>query len=75
VSSDTRRSYPWIFWPFVALWDLLTFILRAIGRVLAVILGLLLMIGGIALAATVVGAPLGVPLALFGFLLMVRGFF
>lgn len=75
MTSATKRSYPWIFWPFVALWDLLAFILRSIGRLLAVILGLVLMIGGIALAATVIGAPLGVPLAVFGFLLMIRGFF
>jgi hypothetical protein len=75
MTTETRRSYPWIFWPFVALWDLLAFILKLTGRIVAALLGLLLMIAGVALTVTVVGAPLGLPLAIFGFLLMIRGFF
>jgi hypothetical protein len=75
MAPDGNRNYPWIFWPFVALWDLLALILKTIGRLLAVLLGLLLMVLGIALSATVVGLPIGLPLAIFGFLLLVRGFF
>jgi hypothetical protein len=75
MAADKKRDYPWIFWPFVALWDLLTFILRATGRVIAVLLGLLLMIAGAVLSMTVIGAPVGIPLAIFGFLLLLRGFF
>jgi hypothetical protein len=75
MAAKKSRDYPWIFWPFVALWDLLTFILRATGRVVAVLLGLLLMIAGVVLAMTVIGAPVGIPLAIFGFLLTIRGFF
>ena len=66
---------PWIFWPFVALWRLLTGILELTGRLVAVVLGLILMIGGGLLTATVVGAPLGIPMALFGLLLLLRGLF
>jgi hypothetical protein len=33
------------------------------------------MVLGIALSATVVGLPIGLPLAIFGFLLLIRGFF
>jgi hypothetical protein len=73
--AEKTRNYPWIFWPFVALWDLLTFILRLTGRLVAVVVGLVLMIGGAALTATVVGAPVGIPVAIFGFLLVIRGFF
>jgi hypothetical protein len=75
MATDRNRNYPWIFWPFVALWDLLAFILKATGRLLAVLLGLLLMVIGIALSATVIGLPIGLPLAIFGFLLLIRGFF
>ena len=75
MAADKKRDYPWILWPFVALWDLLTFILRTTGRVITVLLGLLLMIAGAALSMTVIGAPVGIPLAIFGFLLLIRGFF
>lgn len=75
MSSDDDRGYPWIFWPFVALWRLVTGILELTGRVLAVVLGLVLMIAGGLLTATVVGAPLGIPVALFGLLLLLRGLF
>lgn len=74
VSDGTKRT-PWIFWPFVALWKLLTLILEVTGRILAIVIGLVLMIGGGLLTATVVGAPIGIPLALFGFLLLLRGLF
>lgn len=70
-----KRSVPWIFWPFVALWDLLGFILRTTGRLLAIILGLVLMIVGGGLTATVLGAPVGIPVGVFGFLLLLRGLF
>ena len=56
-------------------WDLLALVLRLIGRVLAGILGLALMIFGITLITTVNGAPIGVPFAVLGFLLMIRSLF
>ncbi|HOJ10762.1 MAG TPA: hypothetical protein PK733_09240 [Clostridiales bacterium] len=64
-----------IFWPFVAIWNLIELILRITGRLVAVILGLVLMIVGVALCFTVVGAVAGIPLAAFGFTMMIRGFF
>lgn len=69
------RHVPWLFWPFVALWRMLAFILEATGRLVAVIIGVLLIIVGIILTVTVVGAILGVPLIILGFLLVLRGFF
>jgi len=45
------------------------------GRLVAAILGLVLMIVGVILCLTVIGAILGIPLLIFGFLLMIRGFF
>ncbi len=61
--------------PFRWLWQLVTTILRLGGRLLAVLLGMLLMIAGAALTASVAGACVGIPLMLFGGLLLIRGLF
>ena len=71
----TRKSVPWFLWPFIALWKLLSLVLIITGRVLFIILALGLMIIGIALTMTAAGAPLGIPIAILGLLLMVRGIF
>jgi hypothetical protein len=70
-----RHRTPWILWPFAVIWDLLTFFLIALGRVLTGITGFLLMAVGVLITLTVVGAPLGIPLAALGLLLMVRSAF
>ena len=75
MSASSDRSVPWFLWPFYAVWRLLTFILNAIGRLLCGVLGIVLMVVGVAVALTVVGAPLGVPMAIVGFLLLMRAFF
>ena len=51
--------------------------LRAMSKLitLAVILGLVFLIVGVVLTATVVGAIVGIPFIIFGLLLMVRGLF
>jgi hypothetical protein len=74
VNAD-RKPTPWYLWPFVALWRLLTGILALTGRLVAVILGLVFVLVGALLSATVVGAFVGVPLLLFGALLVIRGLF
>ncbi len=71
----THNHTPWIFWPFVALWRLVAGIIELTGRLIAVIVGLVLLLLGVLLSITIIGAIIGVPLALFGFMLMVRGFF
>jgi hypothetical protein len=73
--TTTRRQVPWILWPFAALWDLLTFILRLTGRLFAGVLGFALMTVGLIATLTVVGAPVGIPLVILGFLLMLRSIF
>jgi len=64
-----------ILWPFTALWTLLSFILRLTGRLLAAILGLVLMIVGLLLTFLIVAAPVGIPLTVFGLLLLIRSIF
>ena len=73
--STYERRTPLLLWPFVALWDLLTFVLRLTGRLVAAGLGLVLLIVGVVLIVTVIAIPVGVPLALLGFLLMLRSIF
>jgi len=73
--SSERKPTPWYLWPFVALWRLVTGILALTGRLVAVILGLVFVLVGALLSATVVGAIVGVPLLLFGALLVIRGLF
>lgn len=72
--SDHRRV-PWYLWPFYAVWRLVTFILAATGRLLCALLGVVLLIVGTTVALTLVGAPIGVPVALLGLLLLLRALF
>ncbi len=75
MSTDARRRVPWPLWPFYALWRLLTFVLEALGRVLCGVLGLALMLVGLVVTFTIVGAPLGIALGAIGFLLLMRALF
>ena len=69
---DPKKS-PWILRPFIWIWNFVAFIITLTGRLLAVILGILLMIVGAILTVTVIGAILGIPLIIIGLLLVVRG--
>jgi hypothetical protein len=73
--AKVKKETHWILWPFVAIWRLLTWILGLTGRLVAIILGVVFMIVGVIISATVVGAIVGVPLVVFGFLLVLRGLF
>lgn len=73
--SATPQSTPRILWPLKVIWRLVTLILRASGRLFAIILGLMLVLVGGLLASTGLLAVCGLPLVIFGFLLLVRGLF
>ena len=75
MNDSTQSSVPILLWPFYAIWRLLTFILNVVGRLLCALLGIAIMIGGVAITLSVVGAPLGIPLASLGFLLLARALF
>ncbi len=75
MNDPTESSVPILLWPFYAIWRVLTFILSVIGRLLCAVLGIALMIAGVAMALSIVGAPVGIPLASLGFLLLVRAIF
>ena len=73
--SQSNTRVAWYVWPFWALWRLVTWIVVLVGRVIAVVLGGVLMLAGFLVSLTVIGAILGVPLAILGFLLVLRGLF
>jgi hypothetical protein len=73
--ADKQKRTPWILWPFVALWRLITWILELTGRLVAAVLGFVLMVVGVLLTVTVIGAVVGLPLIIFGFMLMIRSIF
>jgi hypothetical protein len=71
------RRIPWFLWPFVALLRLILGLVVGIitltGRFVAVVIGLVLILAGVLVSLTVVGAIVGIPLALFGLLLVFKG--
>jgi len=74
--NDSRNGrVPILLWPFYAIWRLLTLVVELIGRLLCGILGIGLMIAGVTITLSIIGAPLGIPLASVGFLLLVRSIF
>jgi hypothetical protein len=75
MTTGSKRSTPWYLWPFVAVWKLLATIVEMTGRLLALIIGMLLMLVGGLISLTIVGAIVGIPLAIVGLLLFVRGIF
>jgi hypothetical protein len=70
-----QTKTPWLLWPFVALWRLVTWILAMTGRLVAILLGIVFMAVGVIATLTVIGAIIGVPMFLFGVLLIFRGLF
>ena len=74
MNSNTHNT-PWLLWPFKVLMDLIEGIIKLTGRLVAAVIGLAIMIVGGVLTALVITAPLGIPMIIFGFLLMVRGIF
>ena len=73
--SKGDKDIPILLWPFYAVWRLLTLILEITGRIICAILGLALMAAGTAITISIVAAPIGIPLVVFGFLLLLRALF
>ena len=73
--TKQKHHTHWILWPFIALWKLLAGLIALTGRLVAVILGAALMLLGGLVSLTVVGAVIGIPLAVLGLLIILRGLF
>lgn len=70
-----EERVPWFLWPFWLIWRLVAFVIEMTGRLVGLILGTLFIVVGVIISLTIVGAVLGIPLALFGLLLMARSLF
>jgi len=75
MNDQNNNGVPILLWPFYAIWRLLTFVVELIGRLLCGLLGIGLMIAGVTITLSIIGAPVGIPLASVGFLLLVRSIF
>jgi hypothetical protein len=75
MTTQTKNHIPWYLWPFAAIWKLLAVIVELTGRFAAIALGIVLIIVGVIVSLTIVGAIIGIPLAIVGLLLLFRGMF
>lgn len=64
-----------LLFPFRLLWTLVTKLVEAIGILLGLLIGALLMAIGILLCFTVIGAFIGVPMAVIGFFILLRALY
>ena len=69
---NTRNTF-WLLKPFAWLWNLIATIVLLTGRLFAVMIGLVLMLLGVILTLTFIGAIVGIPVFIIGLLLVVRG--
>ena len=70
-----EKHIPWYLWPFAVIWKLLTVIVELTGRLVAMILGIVLMLVGGLISLNVIGAFVGDRLAIVGLLLFLKGMF
>ncbi len=70
-----RRRAPILLWPFVLIWKIVTFVVNLIGIALGLGIGFVLLVLGVFLTSTVIGAIVGIPLCILGLMLMVRALY
>jgi len=75
MTTQTKQHIPWYLWPFIALWKLLSTIMELTGRFVAMVIGIVFIVVGVIVSLTIVGAIVGIPLAIIGLLLLLRGIF
>jgi hypothetical protein len=59
-----------ILWPFKAIFNLVFFIIELVGRFVAAVIGLALILVGVIVSLTIVGAIVGIPLIIVGITLL-----
>jgi len=75
MRTRSRHHTPGVLWPFIALWRLLAAVVELTGRFVAMVLGIVFNIVGVIVSLTVSGALVGIPLAMIGLLLFLKGLF
>jgi hypothetical protein len=73
--TEHKKRVPWFLYPFWLIWRLVVWIIEATGRLIGAILGLVFMIVGVVVSLTVVGLIVGIPLFIFGVMLVSRSLF
>ena len=64
-----------LLWPLLLPFRLIAWATQLIGRLMTIGAGLMLMVAGVVVSFTIIGAVVGVSMILVGFLLARRGFF
>ncbi len=75
MTIEPRTRTPWYLTPFTLLWRLMALILSLTGRLVGLVLGLVLIGLGVLFSITIIGAAIGVPMALLSGLLLARSVF
>ena len=75
MTTIHKHHIPWYLWPFAAIWQLIATIVGMTGRFVAMVLGLVFIIVGVIVSLTVIGAIVGIPMAIIGLLLFLKGIF
>jgi hypothetical protein len=73
--ASKSAGVPCLLWPFWAMWKFISGIIALMGRMAALVIGFGLMVVGVMLTMTVIGAFIGVPLMALGLVLIVRSIF
>jgi hypothetical protein len=73
--QQRKRRIPLLLLPVWLLWRLVTVIRTLPARLIVAVLGLVMMIAGMLLTVTIIGALVGITLFIFGFVLVLRGIF
>ena len=73
--TTQAKPAPWYLWPLIGIWKLVTTILELTGRFVAIVWGLVLVLAGVLVSLTLVGAIIGIPLMIVGGMLVIRGIF
>lgn len=68
------QALPWFIWPFVLLAKLIVGLVILALRLTAIVVGGTLILAGLLLSLTIIGAIVGIPLALVGAFLVWLGF-
>jgi len=55
MTTHAKHHIPWYLWPFAAIWKLLAVIVELTGRLVAMILGIVLIIVGVLVSLTITG--------------------
>ena len=75
MSAMHKHHVPWFLWPFAMLWHLLATIVGLTGRFIAMVLGIVFICVGVIVSLTLIGAIVGIPMAIIGLLLFLKGIF